>query len=153
MEVDCDGQLGVVPIMTFICLIPAANYMFEVNNRNTRTWCQICPKLTIKTPERRHWPCFSVSIVNFEQVNADWHITTSENGCFTVQKVRSTPQAITPKNEVNEYFTTSDVLQKMMFLKVSQYSRESTCWSLYLIKLQVRSATLLKRDFNAGVFL
>ena len=27
--------------------------MFKVNNRNTRTRCEICPKLTIKTPERR----------------------------------------------------------------------------------------------------
>ena len=28
--------------------IPAGNYMFKVNNRNTRTRCQICSKLTIK---------------------------------------------------------------------------------------------------------
>ena len=34
-------------------IIPAGNYMFKVNNRNTRTWCEICSKLTIKTPERR----------------------------------------------------------------------------------------------------
>ena len=27
--------------------------MFKVNNRNTRTRCKICSKLTIKTPERR----------------------------------------------------------------------------------------------------
>ena len=33
---------------------PAGNYMFKVNNRNTRTRCEICSKLTIKTPERRH---------------------------------------------------------------------------------------------------
>ena len=30
--------------------------MFKVNNRNTRTMSEICSKLTIKTPERRHWP-------------------------------------------------------------------------------------------------
>ena len=29
------------------------NYMFKVNNRNSRTRCEICSKLTIKTPERR----------------------------------------------------------------------------------------------------
>ena len=29
--------------------------MFKVNSRNTRTRCEICSKLTIKTPERRHW--------------------------------------------------------------------------------------------------
>ena len=31
--------------------IPANNYMFKVNNRNTRIRCEICSKLTIKTPE------------------------------------------------------------------------------------------------------
>ena len=36
---------------------PAGNYMFKVNNRNTRTRCKIC---------------FSVSIVDFEQVNDGW---------------------------------------------------------------------------------
>ena len=31
--------------------IPTGNYMFKVNNRNTRTRYEICSKLTIKTPE------------------------------------------------------------------------------------------------------
>ena len=34
---------------------PASNYLFKINNRNTRR-CEICSKLTIMTPERRHWP-------------------------------------------------------------------------------------------------
>ena len=60
--------------------------MFKVNNRNTRKRCELCSKLTVKTPERRHWrhsgvfivnlehfrPCSSVSIVNIEQVNTGW---------------------------------------------------------------------------------
>ena len=29
----------------------AGNYMFKVNNRNTRTRCEICSKLTMKTSE------------------------------------------------------------------------------------------------------
>ena len=29
------------------------NHIFKVNNRNTRTKCEICSKLTIKIPERR----------------------------------------------------------------------------------------------------
>ena len=33
---------------------PAGNYMFKVNNRNSRTRCELCSKVTIKTPERRH---------------------------------------------------------------------------------------------------
>ena len=55
----------------------AGIYMLKVNNRSTRTRCEICSKLTIKIPERRHWrlwtnftPCSSVSIVNFEHVIA-----------------------------------------------------------------------------------
>ena len=51
--------------------IPAGNYMFKVNNRSTKTRCEICSKLTIKTPERRQWRS-SVSVVNFELVNAGW---------------------------------------------------------------------------------
>ena len=56
--------------------IPAGNYMLKVNNRNTRTRCEICSKLNNK--------------VNFEQVNAGWdnrrhneHIATnfSQNSC------------------------------------------------------------------------
>ena len=31
--------------------------MFKVNNRNTRARREICPKLTIKTPERGSFLC------------------------------------------------------------------------------------------------
>ena len=31
---------------------PVGNYMLKINN-NTRRRCEVCPKLTIKTPERR----------------------------------------------------------------------------------------------------
>ena len=44
---------------------PAGIYLLKINNRNSRTRCEICSKLTIKTAERRH-----VSIVNFEHVIA-----------------------------------------------------------------------------------
>ena len=43
--------------------------MFKVNNKISRTRCEICPKLTIKTPERRHYPLSGVFIVNFEQIS------------------------------------------------------------------------------------
>ena len=33
---------------------PAKIYLFKVNNRSTSKRCEICLKLTIKTPERRH---------------------------------------------------------------------------------------------------
>ena len=40
-------------------------YLFKFNNKNTRKRCEICSKLTIKAPERRHWHRSSVFIVNF----------------------------------------------------------------------------------------
>ena len=33
--------------------VPANIYLFKVNNRNTRKRCEICSKLTIKTPDRQ----------------------------------------------------------------------------------------------------
>ena len=36
--------------------------------KNTRKRFEICPKLTIKTPERRQRRCFSVFVVNFEYI-------------------------------------------------------------------------------------
>ena len=72
---------------------PVGNYMFKINNKNTRTRHEICSKLTIKTTERRQWrrsgclycqlwtysmPCSSVSIVNFEQANAGWEAKLSK---------------------------------------------------------------------------
>ena len=47
----------------------AGNYMFKVNNKNARTRCEICSKLTINTPARRHWHCSGVFIINFEHIS------------------------------------------------------------------------------------
>ena len=73
---------------------PAGIYLLKVRNRNTRTRCQLCLKLTVKIPERCQ-PVFtcskltietleqgvkyvqSVSIVNFDQVNAGWSYFSS----------------------------------------------------------------------------
>ena len=51
------------------CPSPAGIYFFKVNNGKTRTMCEIYSKLTIKTPERRHWRRSSVFIVNFEDIS------------------------------------------------------------------------------------
>ena len=48
---------------------PAGNYMFKVNNRNTRRRCEICSKLTIKVSERRQSRCSGVFIVNFKHIS------------------------------------------------------------------------------------
>ena len=49
--------------------ISVGNHMFKVNNRNSRTKCEICSKLTIKTPELRNWHRSGVFIVNFEHIS------------------------------------------------------------------------------------
>ena len=54
------------------CFYPVGIYMFKVNNRNTKIRCEICSKLTIKIPKRRHWRRSVVFIVNFKKVYADW---------------------------------------------------------------------------------
>ena len=45
----------------------------QVNNRNTRTRCEICSNLTIKKP------CSSVFILNFKQVIVGWVTTRTNN--------------------------------------------------------------------------
>ena len=84
-------------IGTLSYLFPPGIYLFKVNNRNTRTRCAICSKLTIKTSERRQYcrsgvfivnfehishlvPCSSVSSVNFEHVIAGWVDNAKTNG-------------------------------------------------------------------------
>ena len=47
---------------------PAGNYLLKVNNRNTRTRCEICSKLAIKTPEPRQWHRSVVFTVNFDNI-------------------------------------------------------------------------------------
>ena len=50
-------------------MYPAVIHLLKVNNRNTRTICEICSKVTIKLPERRHWCRSGIFIVNFEQIS------------------------------------------------------------------------------------
>ena len=44
-------------------------FLLKINNKNTRTRCEIRSKLTIKTLERRHWRRCGVFIVNFEHIS------------------------------------------------------------------------------------
>ena len=90
----------------WLCMLlhrPAGIYLLKVNSRNTRTMCEICSKLTLKTPMVSFWclfcklwiyftPCSCVSIFNLEQVNAgkestflSWNssrVTRVETECF-----------------------------------------------------------------------
>ena len=52
-----------------LIIFPSGICLLKVNNRNTRTRCEICSKLTINTPERRQWRRSGVFIVNFEHIS------------------------------------------------------------------------------------
>ena len=57
---------------SFCCIISVTSfgiYLLKVNNRDTRTRCEICFKLTIKTPEPSQWRRCNVIIVNFEHIS------------------------------------------------------------------------------------
>ena len=53
-------------------ILPLGIYMFKVNNRNTRTRCEICSKLTKIIVNFEHFTLRSSVFINFEQVNVDW---------------------------------------------------------------------------------
>ena len=48
---------------------PVGIHLFKVNNRNTRTRCEICSKLTIKTSSLTIRRRSGVFIVNFEHIS------------------------------------------------------------------------------------
>ena len=50
-------------------ILPVSIYLHKVNNRNTRTRCEIYSKLTIKIPERRQWRRSGIFIVNSEYIS------------------------------------------------------------------------------------
>ena len=54
---------------------PVGIYLLKVNNRNIRTRCEICSKLTIKTLGRGQWRRSGVFIVNFEHVITRWDMS------------------------------------------------------------------------------
>ena len=50
-------------------LYPSDIYVLKVIHRNTGTRCKIWSKLTIKTPEQRHWRRSGVLTVNFDHIS------------------------------------------------------------------------------------
>ena len=55
--------------MQLLVVMLACTYLLKLNNRKTRTRCELCSKLTLKTPERRQWRLSGVFIVNFEHIS------------------------------------------------------------------------------------
>ena len=48
---------------------PADIDLLKVNNRNTKTRCEICSKLTIKIAEARQWRRSGILIIKFEHIS------------------------------------------------------------------------------------
>ena len=48
---------------------PGGIYLLKVDNKNTRTRCEIYSKLIIKTPEPCQWRRYDAFIVNFEHIS------------------------------------------------------------------------------------
>ena len=51
--VEVNRKPILIVTLVYFNVNPANAYSFKVSNRNTGKRCEICSKLTIKTPERR----------------------------------------------------------------------------------------------------
>ena len=69
LETKLFSDWNPVMIMLLFSSSPVDKYIVKVNNRNTRTRCETCSKLTIKTSGRRCWLCSGVFFVNFEHIS------------------------------------------------------------------------------------
>ena len=75
-----------------------------------------------------------------------------KNVNFVVKEV----QRILSSHKISEKYNEQEVFyQKKLSLKILQYSQENNCVGVsFLVKMQgLRTATLLKRDSNTGIFL
>ena len=69
IEVNSESYNSVLKKHKFCQSILANIYLLKVNNRNTTRRCDICSKLTTKTPERRKRRRPDVFIINFEYIS------------------------------------------------------------------------------------
>ena len=63
---------------------PANTYLLKVNNRKSRKRCEICSKLTIKTPERRLLVFLLLTLNNKINRTDDWSTEFSINSFVKV---------------------------------------------------------------------
>ena len=49
----CEGMENIIMVLAMVTASSNSN-LFKVNNESTRIKSEICSKITIKTPERRH---------------------------------------------------------------------------------------------------
>ena len=100
----------------FLCLlklkagsiIPSKCNMLKDSNRNNNNKCENLSKLTIVTPEQRHWCRFGVFIANFEHIS---HYFSTFSGSSVVDF-----------EQVNFY----RVVTKLLMFSKHSYSRSTT---------------------------
>ena len=63
--------------------------MLKINKRNIRTRCEICSSVFIVNFEHISHLFFSVSIVNFEQVNPSWKETVVDVILMSLSSISS----------------------------------------------------------------
>ena len=73
--------------------------MFKVNNRNSRSRCDKCSKVTIKTPKRRlrSRTVLIPSLINFSSTFTDGDIVKTINDSVQIKLMDMTKQAFTLK--------------------------------------------------------
>ena len=105
--------------------------MFKVDNKNTRKTCEICSKLTIRTPERCYWHRFGLFIVNFE------HISHSALVFLLLTLSKQMPAGQT--------YTCWNWLDKKFYLKWLHYLPRSC---VFLLVSSLHSLEWLRNIFN-----
>ena len=123
-------------------LLPAGNYIFKVDNRNTRTRCKICSKLTLKTPERRQWRRSGVFIVNFEHIS---HVVHKIDNNLQVKKIVQYPMAVIS----NDTFSNFGKLLLMYVNKIFVYHQFFLTYSEYGKWYFLTSVFILSKTNNA----
>ena len=118
--------------------ISAGIYLLELSNR---TRCEICSKLTIKTPERRYWHRSDVFIVNFEHIShlvlvfllltLNMHLPTgiSLQKCLTL--LFGSPKI---HRFCYDGFTLSRLVSTKGYLKLTPVVKENNPYSYYFYK-------------------
>ena len=79
---------------------PVSIYMFKVNNKNTKTRCEIFSKLTVRTLERYHWRRSGVFIVNFEHIS---HLVLVFPLLTLIKEIRSVERRVRVKKFNSKY--------------------------------------------------
>ena len=120
-------------------------YLFKVNNRNFKKRCEICSKLTIKTPVRPQWCCSGFFIVNFEKYVAPFSIVS----IIDYEQVSVSREVNTGNNQHSLYVFFKNAVPKWF-----QNLKKITCSGVFFSKaISMYAAILLRKHTITAVVL